>query len=171
MPHARQSFKSIQSAVHAPAKVWNAICLRICNAGKKIYEWTQSLDDVELFIVPPPGVGAKDLNVEITMDRFQIGIKGNAPFLDEELAGMVSEDESIWSMGKMEYPLHACLALPPALLHFLPRICKSLIDDRRWGRDFNHVCQAKPRRDLEERVQEPWPGEWYCACAIFHCSP
>lgn len=64
-----------------------------------MYEWSQTLEDINLFLKPPPGVRAKDLEVTISTDRFSIGLKGNAPFLDEELASTINEDESLWTMG------------------------------------------------------------------------
>jgi len=69
-------------------------------AGRRVYEWSQTLEDVNLYIAPPPGVRARDLDVRISADRFTIGLKGNAPFLDEELASTVNEDDSLWTMGK-----------------------------------------------------------------------
>lgn len=50
--------------------------------GRVIYEWNQSLEEVNLFIEVPPGVSAKQLEVEVTGSQLKIGLKGNPPYLD-----------------------------------------------------------------------------------------
>lgn len=42
-----------------------------------IYEWEQSLDEVNIYITPPPGVGAAQFDVEIKSEHLMVGIKGN----------------------------------------------------------------------------------------------
>jgi hypothetical protein len=59
-----------------------------CSAGvaaaadRTIYEWEQSLDEVNVFITPPEGVVARMLDVKIDVMHLKIGLKGNPPFLD-----------------------------------------------------------------------------------------
>ena len=48
---------------------------------------------------PPPGVGARDLDVKIATAKLQVGLKGNPPFLNEEFSFAVKEDESFWTLG------------------------------------------------------------------------
>ena len=50
--------------------------------GRKIYEWVQSLDEIEVFIEVPPGVKAKMLAVSITATQLTVGLRGNPPFID-----------------------------------------------------------------------------------------
>lgn len=50
--------------------------------GRKIYEWEQSLEEVQVFIEVPPGVTAKMLAVKMTAKQLTIGLKGNPPFID-----------------------------------------------------------------------------------------
>jgi hypothetical protein len=49
--------------------------------GRTVYEWSQSLDEVNVVLRPPPGVTAKVLAIAITPTHVTIGIKGNPPFL------------------------------------------------------------------------------------------
>ena len=50
--------------------------------GQTIYEWYQTLEEVHVFIQPPPGVTAKMIDCKITASRLTLGIKGNPPFID-----------------------------------------------------------------------------------------
>ncbi len=47
-----------------------------------MYEWEQSLDEVNVYIAPPPGVTAAALDIKIEVSHLRIGLKGNPPFLD-----------------------------------------------------------------------------------------
>jgi hypothetical protein len=51
-------------------------------AGREIYEWEQSLDEVRVYIKPPPGVKASHIAAQITPTHLKLGIKGNPPFID-----------------------------------------------------------------------------------------
>ena len=46
-------------------------------AGRLVYEWDQSLDEVNLYIDPPPGLSASQFDIEIKSDHLMVGIKGN----------------------------------------------------------------------------------------------
>ncbi len=50
--------------------------------GRTVYEWEQSLDDVNIYIAAPPGVRSHDITCTITHCRVTLGIKGNPPFID-----------------------------------------------------------------------------------------
>jgi hypothetical protein len=47
-----------------------------------VYEWEQSLEEVNIFIKPPPGVTARLLDVNITVNHLSVGIKGNPPYIN-----------------------------------------------------------------------------------------
>ena len=65
---------------------------------------------------PPPGVGARDLDVKIATAKLQVGLKGNPPFLNEEFSFTVKEDESFWTLGaRPPRPSPACRPPPAAL--------------------------------------------------------
>lgn len=50
--------------------------------GRVIYEWDQTLTEVNIYVPIPAGVKAKDLAIEIQSTHLKIGIKGNPPYLD-----------------------------------------------------------------------------------------
>jgi hypothetical protein len=50
--------------------------------GRKVYEWDQTLIEVNLFVEAPEGVRAKQLLVEIEKGHITFGIRGNPPYLD-----------------------------------------------------------------------------------------
>ena len=47
-----------------------------------MYEWDQTLDEVNVYVPLPPGLPSKQLAVAITSLHLTIGIKGNPPYLD-----------------------------------------------------------------------------------------
>ena len=49
---------------------------------RTVYEWEQSLEEVNMYIAPPPGITAHALDIKIDVTHLRIGIKGNPPFLD-----------------------------------------------------------------------------------------
>uniref|UniRef100_A0A7S1F8Y5 CS domain-containing protein n=1 Tax=Noctiluca scintillans TaxID=2966 RepID=A0A7S1F8Y5_NOCSC len=64
--------------------------------GRVVYEWEQCLDEVHIFIQPPPGVTKYDLDIKITPRHLAIGLKGNPPFLNEDTWGVVETAASFW---------------------------------------------------------------------------
>jgi hypothetical protein len=71
--------------------------------GKKIYEWEQSLDDVTIYVDPPPFVTkGNQININIMPRRLQLGLhnQGNASqwFVNEATHGIVDVSESTWSL-------------------------------------------------------------------------
>lgn len=76
--------------------------------GQTIYEWEQHLDEVDVFINPPPGVGAKQLEISIATQHLKVGIKGNPPYINFDLAGQVNAEDSLWMIEDGE--LHINLA-------------------------------------------------------------
>ena len=49
--------------------------------GRVVYEWNQTLHELNLFVQAPPGVRAKQLAVSITSSHLSIGIVDNPPYL------------------------------------------------------------------------------------------
>ena len=71
--------------------------------GRLIYEWEQSLEEVNIYINPPPGVTASMIDCNISYNHVKVGLKGAPhPFLDEDTGGTVVVDESMWMMNKMK---------------------------------------------------------------------
>ena len=53
--------------------------------GKTIYEWEQSLDEINIYITPPPGVKAAHIDCNIQPSHLTVGLKGNPPFINVSL--------------------------------------------------------------------------------------
>ena len=54
--------------------------------GKTIYEWDQTLSEVNIYIEVPTGVKAKQLFVDISSSHISLGIHPNPPYLDVSLS-------------------------------------------------------------------------------------
>ncbi len=67
--------------------------------GREIYEWEQSLEDVSIYIKPPPGVTRQMFVIKIAYARLTVGLKDCPPFLDEPTGGPVKPDESTWTFS------------------------------------------------------------------------
>lgn len=50
--------------------------------GQLVYEWDQTVDDVNLYVQTPPGLKASMLRCDIQSRRVTIGVKGDKPYLD-----------------------------------------------------------------------------------------
>jgi len=50
--------------------------------NRKIYEWDQTVSEVNIYIKVPPGVRGKQLFVEIKQSHIKVGITPNPPYLD-----------------------------------------------------------------------------------------
>ena len=74
--------------------------------GRTIYEWHQSLEEVHVYIAPPPGVTAKMIDCKITATQLTLGIKSNPPFMDEQFAEKAKASESYWTWEDAEAPRH-----------------------------------------------------------------
>lgn len=82
--------------------------LRFEHEGRTVYEWEQSLEDVTLYVVPPPGVKASMIACTITHTHLSLGLKGMPhPFIDEATGGPVKAAESFWTLEDGE--LHITL--------------------------------------------------------------
>ena len=72
--------------------------LAFVHQGETVYEWEQSLDEVRVFVRPPAGLRARDIECSIKSTRVRLGVKGNKPFLDGELFSVAEEAASTWSL-------------------------------------------------------------------------
>lgn len=72
---------------------------KVTYKGRTIYEWEQTLEEVDMYIKPPPGITSRMITCNIKPDRLQVGLKGKPFFLDELLGGRVDSDESFWMFG------------------------------------------------------------------------
>ncbi|GHP08077.1 hypothetical protein PPROV_000681900 [Pycnococcus provasolii] len=76
--------------------------------GRSIYEWDQTVDEINVYITSPPGVTAKALAVTIGVSRLAVGIKGNPPYLDHTLSERVLPDDSTWTLEGGEIAITLC---------------------------------------------------------------
>ncbi|KAG6550638.1 hypothetical protein Mapa_007735 [Marchantia paleacea] len=63
-----------------------------------VYEWDQTLDEVNIYIPLPPNVPSRMLYCTIKPQHLELGIKGNPPYLNHDLAGPVKLDGSFWTI-------------------------------------------------------------------------
>jgi len=97
--------------------------LAYTHQGRTIYEWEQTLEELHVYIRPPPGVTAKMVSCTIRPGEMTLGIKGNPPFLSERFESGVNSDESM------------CVLAPP-------RPCL----ERRAGSADPQLAAARPSR-------------------------
>ena len=81
---------------------------RVVHDGRVVYEWEQELDDVSLYLNPPPSLPSSLLSIVLLPDRLTVGIKGNPPYLDEVLGGPIVPSSSYWtySDGEVHVLMH-----------------------------------------------------------------
>ena len=73
--------------------------------GRVVYEWDQTLEEVNMYVEVPPGVTAKVLAVRIDTDEVAIGIRGNPPYLEHRLTERVKTEECYWTLEDGELHL------------------------------------------------------------------
>jgi hypothetical protein len=70
--------------------------------GRTVYEWEQSLTDVNIFVVMPPEITRKMLDISIAPHHLTVGIKGASSYIDEDTGGYVKPHESTWLISDGE---------------------------------------------------------------------
>ena len=73
--------------------------------GRVVYEWEQSLEDVNIYVTPPPGVVPDMIDCKFAPNKLTLGIRGNPPFLDEPTGGPIIVKESYFYMNDGEITL------------------------------------------------------------------
>ncbi|KAK9279124.1 hypothetical protein L1049_012799 [Liquidambar formosana] len=66
--------------------------------GQKVFEWDQTLEEVNMYITLPPKVHSKQFYCKIQSKHVEVGIKGNPPYLNHELTSPVKTDSSFWTI-------------------------------------------------------------------------
>jgi len=68
--------------------------------GGEIYQWEQSLDDVTIYVRPPPSVTTgSQIKCEISAQHLQLGLEGSSQwFINEPTFSKVDVSESTWSL-------------------------------------------------------------------------
>jgi CS domain len=63
----------------------------------KVYEWEQSLDEVNMYIPSPPQTRAAEFHITIASKRLSVGLRGHDRlFIDEPTYSLVNVSESSW---------------------------------------------------------------------------
>jgi CS domain len=55
---------------------------KFISENRTIYEWDQTISEVNIYVGLPAGLRAKDLAIEISSRHLNLGIKGNPPYLN-----------------------------------------------------------------------------------------
>ncbi|CXI35321.1 CS domain protein, putative [Plasmodium berghei] len=66
------------------------------NNGVLIYEWEQTIDEVNIYINMNSNINKNDLDINIKSKRVNIGLKGAKSFLEGELFSLIDEECSYW---------------------------------------------------------------------------
>ncbi|KAK9133414.1 hypothetical protein Scep_012942 [Stephania cephalantha] len=69
-----------------------------CHCGQKVFEWDQTLEEVNMYITLPPNVPTKLFCCKIQSKHVEVGIKGNPPYLNHDLTCPVKTDSSFWTL-------------------------------------------------------------------------
>lgn len=118
------------------------------HGGRVIYEWDQSISDVNIYLKVPPGVRGKDLQVDINPRHLAVGIRGNPPYLDRDLGGAIKPSESYWTLED------SCLHLELTKAEEAGTWASALAGHELAAADQ----QADQKRLLLERFQKEHPG-------------
>ncbi|PKI31860.1 nudC domain-containing protein 2 [Punica granatum] len=65
---------------------------------QKVFEWDQTLEEVNIYISLPPNVHPKQFYCKIQSKHIEVGIKGNPPYLNHDLTSPVKTDSSFWTL-------------------------------------------------------------------------
>eukprot|EP00798_Chlamydomonas_sp_ICE-L_P003977 gene3977-14056_t len=66
--------------------------------GRLVYEWDQTISEVNIYIDVPPGIRAKQMFCDITTQHLKFGLTGNPAFMDQPLGGQARVSESCWTL-------------------------------------------------------------------------
>jgi len=69
------------------------------NGGKTDkYTWTQTLEELHMYIPVPKGTRAKDMKIDIETTKCYVGLKGQPAIIDGEFSERIKADDSIWTI-------------------------------------------------------------------------
>eukprot|EP00920_Eleutheroschizon_duboscqi_P038716 GHVT01092965.1.p2 GENE.GHVT01092965.1~~GHVT01092965.1.p2 ORF type:complete len:174 (-),score=36.94 GHVT01092965.1:937-1458(-) len=117
--------------------------------GRTLYEWEQTLDDVNVYVALPPGVRSKQLVIEIKPTSLSVSISGQPTLFQGVLADTVDTSTTLWMIEDGELHLQ------------LTKMKKGHV----WGGVLQgqeeldpSVHQAVNKKLMLERFQEEHPG-------------
>ena len=73
--------------------------------GRLIFEWEQTLEDVNIWIKPPANITAKQLDIRFDNNSLRVGLKGRKPFINDELAYKIDTTKTTWFLDDEELTL------------------------------------------------------------------
>lgn len=69
------------------------------NGGKTDkYVWTQTLEELNMYVPIPAGVNKAGLVVKITVDSLLVQVKGQDPIINGKFYERINSEDSIWTI-------------------------------------------------------------------------
>ncbi len=68
----------------------------------KNYWWTQTLEEVTVYVEVPKGTKGKDVHVKMSSSTLEVGLKANDFMMSGDLGGKIKLDESMWNLESNE---------------------------------------------------------------------
>lgn len=62
------------------------------------YRWTQTLEEVTIYVNLPDNVTTKQLDVKLMPSKLRVAVKGQDPIIDGEWHKKIKVDDSIWTL-------------------------------------------------------------------------
>eukprot|EP00891_Asterochloris_glomerata_P000687 jgi/Astpho2/687/e_gw1.00013.132.1_t len=118
------------------------------HSNRIIYEWDQTLQELNIYVQVPQGCRGRDLAVNIQAKHLSIALKGNPPYLDKDLQKRVNASECYWTLEDGTLSIQLCKAeqgepWPAAFV----------------GHEVDPLTQQEEQRRLMlERFQQEHPG-------------
>jgi len=104
------------------------------------YVWTQTLEEVHVYIPVNPNTKTKDLDIKIETSKCFVSIKGQTPILNADWPEKIKADDSIWTLedGKDGKVIHLAITKWTNNMH--------------W---WDCVCKGEPKIDTQKIEPEP----------------
>ncbi|XP_074579357.1 uncharacterized protein LOC141835864 [Curcuma longa] len=119
------------------------------NGGQKVFEWDQTLEEVDMYIDLPSNVPKKLFYCKIQSEHLEVGIKGNPPYLNHDLACPVKVDSSFWTLE--DEVMHITLQKrDKGKTWSSPILGQGLLD--------SYAADLEQKRLMLQRFQEENPG-------------
>lgn len=126
-----------------------------------VYEWEQTLNDLNIYIQVPAGINGKQLYVDLSTKHIKVGIKPNPPYLEKDLGGPIKTSESYWTLDNGELQIQLTKAQKG-------ETWESALD----GHSLQGTAKdADQKRLLLERFQHEHPGFDFSSAEISGDAP
>jgi len=112
-----------------------------------VYEWDQSLDEVNVYVPVGEGTPARSLAVRIEPNHLSVGMRGSTALIDGPLQSACKSEESFWTLngGELHIQLQKAQRAKP---------WTGVIQ----GHESAAAADDDQRRIMLERFQEEHPG-------------